>query len=146
VILLQDAIGNASWIELAWILTALSGLYLSRLNGMEAMRDLQALGDVRNGRWRLAVGTLRRELVRGFVNVCFLMVGLIAAYYPANPNPSLLGLAVSVVLLIASLSYNANSLLDRQDRVYLMRHGLQARDEHGRFVRSSDSAGDDLVE
>lgn len=134
-ILLNDAIANFSWIELAWIACAASGIYLAGLNAWEAWLDLQALGGKQNGRRRVAVGSIRREVVRGFVNVCFLAVGIVAGFYPANPTATVLGLAVSMVLLIASLAYNANSWLDRRDRIYLMTYGMQARDDRGRFVK-----------
>jgi polyferredoxin len=134
VILLQDAIGSASWIELAWLATALGGLYLSGLNAWEAILDFRALNGKRNGRRRIAVGTVRREAVRGLVNAIFLGIGIVAVLTPANPNATPLGVAVSLGLLLASVAYNLNSLLDRQDRLYLMQYGLQPRDEHGRFT------------
>lgn len=134
-ILLQDAIGSVSWIELAWMLTAIAGLYLSGLNAWEAILDYRALGGKRNGRRRIALGTVRREAVRGVVNALFLGVGIVAAATPANPQATPLGVAVSVALLIASVAYNMNSALDRRDRIYLLRWGLQARDDNGRFVK-----------
>ena len=133
-ILLRDFLGTASLIELAWLLTAMAGLYLSGLNAWEAFLDYQSLGGKVNGRRRIAIGTVRREAVRGLVNAIFLGIGLVALVTPANPNSTPLGVAVSVGLLLASVAYNANSYLDRADRVYLMTHGLQGRDEHGRFV------------
>lgn len=134
-ILLQDALGYFSWVELAWVLTALSGIYLAALNGYEAYLDYQALGGVSNGRRRVAIGSIRREVLRGFVNICFLGVGILAGFFPANPNATPLGMAVSLVLVVASVAYNLNSWFDRQDRIYLMTHGLQARDEAGRFTK-----------
>ena len=134
-ILLQDALWNFSWVELAWIASAASGIYLAGINAWEAWLDLQALNGKRNGRRRVATGSIRREVIRGFVNVCFLGVGIVAGFYPANPAATLLGVAVSLVLLIASLAYNANSWLDRRDRIYLMTYGMQARDDKGRFTK-----------
>lgn len=134
-ILLRDVIGNFSIIELIWVVTAVSGMYLARLNGVEAWHDFNALGGKQNGRRRIAIGSIRREMVRGFVNTCFLIVGVAAGLNPANPNATLMGLIVALVLILASVSYNVNSYLDRQDRIYLMRWGMQARDEHGRFAK-----------
>jgi len=133
-IILQDALGHFSWVELAWVLTAISGVYLAGLNAYEAVLDLKALNGKQNGRRRVAVGSIRREVIRGFVNVCFLAVGIVAGFYPANPHSTLLGVAVSLVLLIASIAYNANSWLDRRDRIYLMQYGMQPRDDKGRFT------------
>ena len=134
-ILLNPLVGSVSYIEAAWLLTALAGLYLSALNAWEAILDFRALGGRRNGRRRIALGTVRREAVRGVVNAIFLGIGGVAALTPANPNATPLGVAISLGLLMASVAYNINSLLDRTDRLYLMEHGLQSRDEHGRFTR-----------
>ena len=132
-ILLRDLLGTASLIEILWLATALAGLYLSAINAWEAILDFRALGGKRNGRYRLALGTIRREFIRGLVNAIFLGIGIVAAVTPANPNSTPLGVAVALGLLMASVSYNANSALDRADRIYLMRHGMQSRDEHGKF-------------
>ena len=134
-ILLRDLIGSISTVELAWLITALVGLYLSGLNAWEAVLDYRALGGRKNGRRRIAIGTVRREALRGLVNSIFLGIGIVAAATPANPSATPLGAAVSLGLLIASIAYNLNSALDRSDRVYLMRYGLQPRDEAGRFVK-----------
>lgn len=134
-ILLRDFIGTISPVEAAWLLTAVVGIYLSGINSWEAILDFRALGGRRNGRRRIAVGTIRRETVRGLVNAIFLGIGVVAALTPANPAATPLGVAVSLGLLLASMAYNLNSYLDRRDRVYLMEHGLQARDEFGRFTR-----------
>ena len=137
-ILLRDLIGSVSTVELLWLITALSGLYLSGLNAWEAILDYRALGTKRNGRRRIAVGTIRREAVRGLVNAIFLGIGLVAAVTPANPAATPLGAAVSIGLLLASVAYNMNSYLDRQDRMYLLKYGLQPRDEAGRFVSDKE--------
>ena len=137
-ILLRDLIGSVSTVELLWIFTAMSGLYLAGLNAWEAILDYRALGGKRNGRRRIALGTVRREALRGLVNAIFLGIGIVAAATPANPAATPLGAAVSLGLLIASVAYNANSLLDRADRIYLLRYGLQPRDDHGRFVSDKE--------
>jgi hypothetical protein len=134
-ILVQDLVGTISLIELAWLLSAIAGLFLSHLNGWEAILDYRALNGRKNGRRRIAVGSIRREAVRGVVNAIFLGIGLVAALIPANPAATPLGVAISVALLMASVAYNLNSYFDRLDRIYLMRYGLQPRDESGRFVK-----------
>jgi hypothetical protein len=135
VILLRDLIGSASLVEILWVLTAIVGLYLSGLNGWEGVLDFKALNGKRNGRRRIALGTIRREAIRGVVNAIFLGIGIVAVNIPANPNATALGVAVSLGLLIASIAYNANSYLDRQDRIYLMQYGMQSRDQNGRFTK-----------
>ena len=134
-ILLQDVIGSASWGEIAWLLTAFAGLYLSGLNAWEAVLDFKALNGKRNGRRRIALGTIRREGLRGVVNAIFLGIGIVAAVIPANPNATPLGVAISLALLMASIAYNANSYMDRRDRIYLMEFGMQPRDAQGRFTK-----------
>lgn len=134
-ILLQSALGTVSWIELAWLVTAIVGLFLSHLNGWEAILDFRALNGRKNGRRRIAVGSIRREALRGVVNAIFLGIGIVAALVPANPNSTPLGVAISVALLLASVAYNTNSYFDRRDRIYLMHFGLQPRDEAGRFTK-----------
>ena len=138
-ILVQDVLGSLSLIELGWLVTALGGLYLSGLNAWEAILDFRALGGKINGRRRIALGTIRRETVRGLVNAIFLGVGMVAAFTPANPNATGLGIAVGIALLLAAGAFNLNSVLDRRDRIYLLKHGLQARDESGRFTKGEDS-------
>jgi hypothetical protein len=135
VILLQDAIGTVSYVEAAWLVTALGGLFLSGLNAWEAILDYKALNGRKNGRRRIDLGTVRREALRGLVNAIFLGIGIVAAVTPANPNATPLGAAVSLGLLLASVAYNANSYFDRRDRIYLMHFGLQPRDEAGRFTK-----------
>ena len=134
-ILIQDVVGTASPIELAWLITALSGLYISGLNAWEAILDFRALDGKRNGRRRIAIGTVRGEAVRGLVNAIFLGIGIVAVLTPANPAATPLGVAVSLALLLASVAYNVDSFLDRTDRIYFMRYGLQLRDESGRFTK-----------
>ena len=133
-ILLRDFIGTMSPVEAAWFLTACGGLFIAGLNAWEGILDFKALEGRRNGRRRIAIGTIRREAIRGLVNAIFLGIGIVAAFTPANPNATPLGVAVSLGLLLASIAYNLNSVLDRSDRIYLMRYGLQPRDEQGRFT------------
>lgn len=136
-ILLRDLVGNFSPAELIYVAIALAGLFLATLNVREALQDFHALGGKRNGRRRIAVGTIRREILRGIVNVLLGGVGVYAGTIPANPAATLLGVLISGVFILAAAIYNLNSWLDRQDRIYLLTYGLQARDEHGRFTKGS---------
>lgn len=137
-ILVRDLIGSISPLEAGWLICAIAGLFLSGLNAWEAILDFRALAGKVNGRRRIAVGTIRREAVRGLVNSIFLGVGLVAALTPANPNATPLGVAVGLALLIAAGAFNVNSYLDRQDRIYLLKYGLQPRDEKGRFTKDEE--------
>ena len=117
---------GASPIVLLWLALAQVGLYLAYRNGIEALADHQALGGKQNGRRTIAVGNLRREIVRGLIAFDFIVIGilvLLGARGIAAPG-----------LILAAAGMNLNSWLDRRDRLYLMQHGLQARDELGRFT------------
>jgi hypothetical protein len=112
-----------------WLALAASGIWLAHRNGTEAMRDFQALGGNTNGRRTIAVGNIRREIVRGLIQVDFLILGVLGLL-------NILGGVVFVAgLLLASVGMQLNSFLDRRDRQYLTTYGLQARDDHGRFTK-----------
>ena len=118
---------GASPIVIAWIVIAETGLYLAYLNGAESLADYQALGGSLNGRRTIAVGNMRREIVRGLIAFDFIAIGalvLVGARGVAAPG-----------LILASAGMVLNSYLDRRDRMYLLKYGIQARDELGRFVR-----------
>jgi hypothetical protein len=111
-----------------WLALAASGIYLAHRNGTEALRDFQALGGHTNGRRTIAIGNIRREIVRGLIQVDFAILGILALL-------DILGGVVFVAgLLLASVGMQLNSYLDRRDRLYLTANGIQARDEQGRFT------------
>ena len=56
----------------------------------------------------------------------------------ASPGPSTpVGVLILSILVYASWAVTAISVVSRRTRLYLLRHGLQARDEHGRFTKES---------
>lgn len=124
---LATLLSGARPVVIAWMLIAEFGIYLAYLNGIESQADLQALGGRTNGRRAIAVGNLRREIVRGLIAADFIAIGAM----------SLLGLTGAAVpgLILGSAGMALNSYLDRRDRLYLLQNGLQPRDEAGRFVR-----------
>ena len=109
-----------------WIALALLGVWLAYRNGMEAYQDFQALGGKTNGRRTLAVANLRREIVRGLIHLDFIAIGLLVLF-------DFRGVAAPG-LILGSAGLVLNSYLDRRDRVYLMEHGMAARDDKGRFI------------
>jgi hypothetical protein len=114
---------------LVWLGLAASGIWLAYVNGNEALQDFQALGGHTNGRRTISVGNIRREIIRGLIQVDFAILGILALL-------DVLGGVVFVAgLLLASVGMQTNSWLDRRDRVYLNRYGIQARDESGRFTK-----------
>ncbi len=132
---MNDIIWHASPVEVVWLLVVALGLYLSHLNGIEALRDWQALHGISNGRRAIAVGNLRREIVRGLIHFAWLMLGLIAAAIPTRGEITTSGLIVQVVLVLSAAGMTMNSYLDRRDRMYLLTHGMQPRDDLGRFTK-----------
>ena len=131
-----DLVGHASGLELIWLALSGSGLVLAFLNGLEAVRDWQALGGKINGRRAIAVGNLRREIVRGLIQLAWVLIGLLAAAAPSSGPPSPMGAVISVVLVLSAAGMTLNSYLDRRDRLYLLHHGVQPRDEQGRFTKT----------
>lgn len=127
-----DLFWHVSALELFWIALAAFGVWLAALNGLEALRDFQALGGKTNGRRTIAVGNLRREVVRGLIHFAYLLIGIAAASIPSHPTDEFP--TIAVVLILAAAGMTLNSYLDRRDRVYLLLYGLQPRDEAGRFV------------
>lgn len=121
-ILLQNAIGNFSWIELTWSGVAVLGLFVGWQNYHEAQKDIGALGGIRNGRWRIARGNIRRERVRAIIFVLFGGLGVIAGFAPPNPNATPTSLVLSSGLVVTSMLLALNSFYDRRDRVYLLHY------------------------
>ena len=117
-------------LELAWTLIALDSMRLAYLNGVESHRDFQALGGSTNGRRTIAVGNLRREIVRGLIAVAWVAIGTVALLSPGGGFSP-----IGVVLVLTAAGMNLNSRLDRRDRLYLLKYGLAARDDKGRFTR-----------
>lgn len=117
---------GASPIVVLWMVIAELGFYLAYLNGMESMADYQALGGKTNGRRTIAIGNMRREIVRGLIAFDFIAIGiLVLVGFRGVAAPGLILAAAGMVL---------NSYLDRRDRLYLLRYGLQARDAEGKFT------------
>ena len=119
-------------LEIAWTALAVLGVYLSVLNSLESWRDYQALMGKQNGRRTIAIGNIRREVVRVTISGLWLVIGAFAIVAPNRTeeiNP------VAVVLVATSAGMALNSYLDRRDRLYLMTNGMQPRDEAGRFVK-----------
>lgn len=110
-----------------WMALALVGLYLAILNGRESLADWHALGGKVNGRRTIAVGNMRREIVRGLIATDFLILGLLAILEVRG--------VVVPGLILASAGMSLNSYLDRRDRLYLLENGMQSRDESGRFTK-----------
>ena len=100
----------------AWTLIAVAGAILSMLGALDASRDLRALGTIANGRRLLALGDLRRELIRLSIQVVWTLIGLESALH-GGAEPSL-----GVILLMGTNAALAiSTLLDLHDRARLRR-------------------------
>jgi hypothetical protein len=113
-------------VVIGWLLLAEVGIFLAHQNGKESLADYHSLGGHVNGRRTIAIGNLRREIVRGLIALDFVIIGALI----------LLGVSGVLVpgLYLASAGMALNSYLDRRDRLYLTANGIQARDEQGRFT------------
>lgn len=130
-----DFIGAWSVIELIWTGIALIGFVFSLINIGGYLRDLRALGGRQNGRRRLTRGDIRRESFRIVYYLIAIVAGILSGYQHSQPNsPSPAGLVILSILILMSAIQTAQSILDRLDNRYLMRYGLQSRDEAGRFT------------
>lgn len=143
--LFRDSIASASIIELIWILNAVVGMTLSQRNLREALTDYRALGDIRNGRRTIAVNTLTVESILLTKFFLYFVAGLFAITSPGGP-PSIVGIVVSMVLIIGSFLLTVISWSNRKTSGYLLSHGLQNRDAKGKFIKSTNTAGDDITE
>lgn len=97
-----------------WTIAATIGAVIAAWNFVDAWRDLRALNSDRNGRRILALGWVRREAIRGGIQVDWAIVGILV----------LLGIGSALIapMLVASaIAVAVNTLLDAQERRQLRR-------------------------
>ena len=129
-----DLIGNASGFEILFLLSALVGTWFSRVNLSESWMDFRALGGITNGRRAIATSNIVTETLRLSIHALYIIAGLFAVtQHSVNPTTPV-GLLILSILVYASWALTAISVISRRTRLYLLRYGLQPRDEHGRFV------------
>ena len=129
----HDMIGYASGFELMFLASALVGIWLGRSNVREAWRDYRALGGIINGRRAIAVASILTEAIRLSIHALYIIAGLVAITLPANPT-TVLGVLVMSILVYVSWAQTGIGFINQRLRHYLKEHGIQARDEKGRFV------------
>lgn len=134
-ILLDSIIGEASPVELAWTALGLIGIYFGLLNAVEAWINRGALGRQTNGRRVLANRAIRRESIKGVIFSLAIALGVLASLAPSAPVRSETALIGSLILIVILTLLVVDSILDRRDDKYLVRWGVQGRDEKGRFTR-----------
>lgn len=116
--LASDWIGSLSGIEAIWIALAVTGAAVSISNALDAWADLRAVGGLKNGRRLLAVGAVRREVLRLLIYTMYVFIGVFAGLTPALPGQQLS--FVAAILVFTSLILTTNSVLDRHERIALM--------------------------
>ena len=130
-----DLLGHASGFEILFLVSALLGAYLSRLNFREAWADYRALGGITNGRRMVALGRIGTETILGSIHALYIIAAAFAMTSPAPPHVTPVGVLIQAILVYASWGMTTISFLSRRVGQYLMEHGLQARDSQGRFTR-----------
>jgi hypothetical protein len=101
-----------------WTLAATLGALLAGWNTISAWLAYRALGDVQNGRRVLAVGWVRREVVRFFIQSVWASIGFISlATVGASAEISL----IAILLVATNVAVAANTVLDARDRILLQR-------------------------
>lgn len=99
-----------------WTLTATLGALIAVWNTLDAWADLRALGSLSNGRRIIAVGWVRRESIRVFIQATWALIGFLALPTASNTVSPLVLLLVATNLAVA-----ANTALDARDRIRLRR-------------------------
>ena len=130
----DDLIANASGFEILFLTSALVGVWFSRQNLRESWGDLRAVGAIANGRRSIAITTIVVETLLLSIHALYIIAGLVASFTPSSGEATGLTVLVLSILVYASWAITAISILSRRLRRYLTHHGMQARDEHGRFV------------
>ena len=129
----HDILGNASGFELLFLASALIGIWFGRDNVREAWADYRSLGGIVNGRRAIAVASILTETIRLSIHGLYIIAGLVAVTIPANPTTTL-GVLVLSILVYVSWAQTAIGYINRRLRDYLEAHGMQARDDKGRFT------------
>lgn len=142
----DDFLFNASAFELLFLSSALIGSWMSYTNMSESWRDLRALGGIANGRRAIAIAAIVIETLLLSIHSLYIIAGLVAAFTPSRGDATALTVLISAILVYASWAVTAISFVTRKTRRYLLAHGLQNRDELGRFVKATNGMGRDLEE
>ena len=131
----HDLIGTASGFELLFLASALVGMYFSAVNMRESWADFRALGGITNGRRTIAISGIVTETVRLSIHALYLIAVAFALTQPGSGSVTPVGVLIQAILVYASWAQTFISIVSRRTRVYLLTHGLQARDDKGRFTR-----------
>lgn len=118
--LISSGIGSASFLEMAWVFFALTGVGVNLFALSDALRLMAALNrkGIRDSRFLLAIIQRRSAAVRATILTLFSVIGGLSMLVPARPPGAgaTLGLVVAVVFLSIDFMLTAISLLDLNDR------------------------------
>lgn len=131
----QDLIGAASGFEILFLISALLGTYISRMNMVESWRDFRALGGITNGRRAIAVSNIVMETIRLSIHALYIIASVFAMTQHSRTPATPVGVLILSILVYASWAQTAISYVSRRTRLYLLQHGLVSRDAHGRFTK-----------
>ena len=123
---------------LAWALSSTLALIFSCYSASDSRSDLKSLGNIGNGRRLIAVGDLRREVLRIITFAAYSAIGWLVYF------DLLHGSAVVVVLVLGNIILMSNAFLDLHGRNALKasRHAVEETDNQ----REDRIAGDALRE
>ena len=105
-------------IVVIWTVAASIGAAIAAWATYDAWRDLQALGDVENGRRVLARGWVRREAIRFGIQAVWAAIGFLA--YTSGQGSGAVNL-VALLLLGTNVAVAVNTTLDVRERFVLRR-------------------------
>lgn len=131
----QDLIGPASGFEILFLASALIGVWFSRLNLSESVKDYRALAGITNGRRAIAVSNIVTETLRLSIHALYIIAALFAMTQHSSGPTSPVGFLILSILVYANWAQTAISFVSRRTRIYLLQYGLQPRDEKGRFIK-----------
>ena len=116
--------------ELLWTLIAAVGTYFSLLNVRNGFKDLRALKQISNGRSIVALGNIRRDLLRSIIQGTYFVIGLWAGF-SSEPvtHPSTARVVLSIALLSTSIVLTYSAYLDAKDRKKLLTDGFRMHEE-----------------
>lgn len=118
--------GHERLVRWVWVGASAVGVTIGVANWKDAADDyaaVQAIPDYRHDGPRaiIARANVRRQVFRSLTQVCFLAVGVVAAFIPPPPPPpSRLRIVTVIGLIVGQAGVVANDLLDRRDRYRVM--------------------------
>lgn len=103
-------------IVIVWTLAATIGAVIAAWSIYDAYRDLRAMGAAQNGRRLIAIGWIRREVIRFGIQAVWAGIGVLAIPNATNAvNP------IALLLVATNVAVALNTFLDARERILLRR-------------------------